>query len=46
MYLNYGDNDHRSYVKLKPKKIQAWTGFEPMTSVIPMLYQLSFQTTL
>ena len=36
--------DHRSYahtglgavVKLKPENIQTWTGFEPMTSAIPV----------
>ena len=34
--------DHHSYtqnltvVKLKLEKIQAWTGFEPMTSAIPV----------
>ena len=44
--------DHRSNTqrkqlrKSKPeKKIQAWLGFEPMTSAIPMQcsYQLSYQ---
>ena len=44
--------DHRIYIhnlsscEIKAwKKNQAWMGFEPMTTMIPVLYQLSYQPT-